>query len=94
MLGQGDPAGIRMGERGLGPGWHFYTRTSHDSLPDHRILGLLQKHGEISKLVVVPPQIWTADSRLAHAPCDTSPRQDLRRDDNDLQLRLCDDLRG
>ena len=94
MLGQVGLIGIRMGERGLRPRWYFHTRAPNNSVPDHRILGLLQKHGAVSKLVVVTSQTWTADPRLAHAPCDTSPRQDFRRSDNDLQLRLCDNLRG
>ena len=93
MLDQVVPASVRMGEHRIGLCWYFRTWTAHDNLPNHRLLGLFQKLREISKLVMVPPQTWTADPRLAYAPCDTGSCQDFRRGDDDFQLRLCGGFR-
>ena len=94
MLDQVVPTGIRMGERGLRSRWYIHPWTSHNNLPEHRLLGLFQKLGEVPKLVVVPSHTWAAYPRLAHTPSDTGPCQALRRGDDDLQLRLCRNLCG
>ena len=84
MLDQVVPADVRMGERRLRSRRYIHSRTSHDNLPNHRLLGLFQKLGEVPKLVMVPSHTWNAYPRLAYASCDTGPRQDLRRGDDDL----------
>ena len=93
MLDQVVPVSVRMGEHRIGICGNFYTWTSYDNLPNHRLLGLFQKLRKISKLVMVPPQTWTAHPSLAYAPCDTGSGQDFRRGDDDFQLPLCGDFR-